>query len=295
MMTSSYVLVAVPSPALDALQKLPITPLSSGANSPESSKPSSRKGSFAQQRSSFSGGSSANSGSLQALTSIKNLNKASGQRATEGNGEIEEATEEEEVAMGEGGFLRMGNYTRLRRGSSKLRKMTNANNDHNVGGTEAEPASSSSSATLSAQPEQPSSPSSSLPLAPLPTPLSPAQKASLQLAKETKSSTQHADKEPLSPIEHAKKLAAYRAVDAHIKPHHKVIGIGSGSTVPYVVDRILAQGHEANKKRWVSLHMLKTYKCYCIADSPLRQFIPTGFQSKELIVSASLNLGDVGM
>jgi len=28
-----------------------------------------------------------------------------------------------------------------------------------------------------------------------------------------------------------------------------VIGIGSGSTVPYVVERILAQGEEANKNR----------------------------------------------
>jgi hypothetical protein len=52
----------------------------------------------------------------------------------------------------------------------------------------------------------------------------------------------------------------------------KVIGIGSGSTVPYVVERILAQGSEVNKDR---------------------VFIPTGFQSKELIVEAQLRLGDV--
>lgn len=52
----------------------------------------------------------------------------------------------------------------------------------------------------------------------------------------------------------------------------QVIGIGSGSTVPYVVDRILAQGFEANKDR---------------------VFLPTGFQSKELIVKAGLTLGDV--
>lgn len=57
----------------------------------------------------------------------------------------------------------------------------------------------------------------------------------------------------LSPIEQAKRLAAYRAVDVHVKPHHRVIGIGSGSTVPYVVDRLLEQGEEANKKRWVRL------------------------------------------
>lgn len=57
---------------------------------------------------------------------------------------------------------------------------------------------------------------------------------------------------PLSPIEQAKKSAARRAVDAHIRPEHTVIGIGSGSTVPYVVERILEMGEQANRKRWVS-------------------------------------------
>jgi len=52
----------------------------------------------------------------------------------------------------------------------------------------------------------------------------------------------------------------------------KIIGIGSGSTVPYVVERIVQQGKEVNKDR---------------------VFIPTGFQSKQLIVQAKLNLGDV--
>jgi len=45
-----------------------------------------------------------------------------------------------------------------------------------------------------------------------------------------------------------------------------------GSTVPYVVERIVAQGRELNKDR---------------------VFIPTGFQSKELIVMSNLNLGDI--
>jgi ribose 5-phosphate isomerase A len=45
-----------------------------------------------------------------------------------------------------------------------------------------------------------------------------------------------------------------------------------GSTVPYVVERIVAQGPELNKDR---------------------VFIPTGFQSKELIIMSNLNLGDV--
>ncbi|KAG8898138.1 ribose-5-phosphate isomerase rki1 [Tulasnella sp. 403] len=70
----------------------------------------------------------------------------------------------------------------------------------------------------------------------------------------------------LSGIEAAKRLAAFTAVDNHI------IGIGSGSTVPYVVDRILEQGPEVNKDRI---------------------FIPTGFQSKQLIVNAGFRLGDI--
>ncbi|KAI0083881.1 ribose-5-phosphate isomerase [Irpex rosettiformis] len=76
---------------------------------------------------------------------------------------------------------------------------------------------------------------------------------------------------PTSSIESAKQLAAWTAVDKHVFPNHQVIGIGSGSTVPYVVERILAQGPEVNKDR---------------------VFIPTGFQSKELIVEAKLRLGD---
>ncbi|GAA5871434.1 hypothetical protein JCM16303_000754 [Sporobolomyces ruberrimus] len=77
----------------------------------------------------------------------------------------------------------------------------------------------------------------------------------------------------LTPEEKAKRLAAYAAVDEHVKDHHKVIGIGSGSTVPYVVERLCQPPHNANNfDRW---------------------FIPTGFQSKELIVKAGLNLGDV--
>ncbi|KAI0713241.1 ribose 5-phosphate isomerase [Earliella scabrosa] len=77
---------------------------------------------------------------------------------------------------------------------------------------------------------------------------------------------------PTTTVEAAKRLAAWTAVDRHIHPEHKVIGIGSGSTVPYVVERIVAQGQALNKDR---------------------VFIPTSFQSKELIVNAQLLLGDV--
>ncbi|KAJ3832974.1 ribose 5-phosphate isomerase A-domain-containing protein [Lentinula raphanica] len=76
----------------------------------------------------------------------------------------------------------------------------------------------------------------------------------------------------LSVIEKSKQLAAWTAVDEHVLPEYRVIGIGSGSTVPYVVERIVSQGAEANRDR---------------------VFIPTGFQSKELIVSSGLSLGDV--
>ncbi|CUA69818.1 ribose 5-phosphate isomerase A [Rhizoctonia solani] len=76
----------------------------------------------------------------------------------------------------------------------------------------------------------------------------------------------------LEVLESAKRLAAYTAVDHHILPEHTVIGVGSGSTVPYVVDRIIQQGDKLNKHR---------------------VFIPTGFQSKELIVNGGLKLGDV--
>jgi ribose 5-phosphate isomerase A len=77
---------------------------------------------------------------------------------------------------------------------------------------------------------------------------------------------------PKNDIEVAKRLAAWEAVDRHVSSQHKIIGIGSGSTVPYVVERIVQQGEQANSDR---------------------VFLPTGFQSRELIVSSGLNLGDV--
>lgn len=71
-------------------------------------------------------------------------------------------------------------------------------------------------------------------------------------------------------IEAAKKLAAYRAVDENLPPHAKVIGIGSGSTVVYVAERI---GQLPNKDDFV-----------CIS---------TGFQSKQLIIDNGLKLGQI--
>ncbi|KAI8384582.1 ribose-5-phosphate isomerase [Radiomyces spectabilis] len=73
-----------------------------------------------------------------------------------------------------------------------------------------------------------------------------------------------------NPVEEGKRLAAYRAVDEYIKPEHKVIGIGSGSTVVYVVQRIL--------ERPELKHLV---------------YIPTSFQSKLLIIEGGLTLGSV--
>lgn len=68
---------------------------------------------------------------------------------------------------------------------------------------------------------------------------------------------------PLSSVDAGKRASGFAAVDAHVKPEHRLIGIGSGSTVPFVVERLIEQGAEVNRERW---------------------FVPTGFQSKKLIV-----------
>lgn len=72
----------------------------------------------------------------------------------------------------------------------------------------------------------------------------------------------------LSLVEQSKKLCAYAAVDENLKSNHKIIGIGSGSTVVYVAERI---GQLKNK-----------HDLICI---------PTGFQSKQLIIDNNLKLG----
>ncbi|TFF87364.1 MAG: ribose 5-phosphate isomerase A, partial [Promethearchaeota archaeon] len=69
-------------------------------------------------------------------------------------------------------------------------------------------------------------------------------------------------------IEQGKKLAARKAVDDNVK-NNMIIGIGSGSTVVYAVERIA----ELVKEKDLNL------KC-----------IPTSFQSYQLIVKNELNL-----
>ncbi|KAK6462181.1 ribose-5-phosphate isomerase [Scheffersomyces coipomensis] len=74
----------------------------------------------------------------------------------------------------------------------------------------------------------------------------------------------------MSLVEEAKKQAAYKAVDDNFPPHAKYVGIGSGSTVVYVAERI---GQLKNKDSFIC--------------------IPTGFQSKQLIIDNGLKLGTI--
>jgi ribose 5-phosphate isomerase A len=76
----------------------------------------------------------------------------------------------------------------------------------------------------------------------------------------------------LPPVEASKRRAAYRAVEEHFDPSYKYIGIGSGSTVVYVVEAIAAKGRDITSK------MI---------------FVPTGDQSKQLIIEAGLPLGSI--
>ncbi|CAK7893837.1 ribose-5-phosphate isomerase [[Candida] anglica] len=74
----------------------------------------------------------------------------------------------------------------------------------------------------------------------------------------------------MSLVEKAKKAAAYKAVDDNFPKSAKVIGVGSGSTVVYVAERL---GQLPQKNDFVC--------------------IPTGFQSKQLIIDNGLQLGSI--
>jgi len=52
----------------------------------------------------------------------------------------------------------------------------------------------------------------------------------------------------LSTVEASKRAAAYKAVEDHFDPSYRYVGIGSGSTVVYVVEAIVAQGPEITSK-----------------------------------------------
>ncbi|GFP53998.1 hypothetical protein ACSS6W_001636 [Trichoderma asperelloides] len=70
-------------------------------------------------------------------------------------------------------------------------------------------------------------------------------------------------------INSAKRAASFQAVDDHLLPTHRFVGIGSGSTVVYVVEAIAAKGP--------SFYGDMT-------------FVPTGSQSKGLLKAAGLRL-----
>ena len=85
-------------------------------------------------------------------------------------------------------------------------------------------------------------------------------------------SIQEAQPKPLSLVEASKRRAAYKAVEDQFENSYKYIGIGSGSTVVYVVEAIAARGRDVTSK------MI---------------FVPTGDQSKQLIIEAGLPLGSI--
>ncbi|KAK4121558.1 ribose 5-phosphate isomerase [Parathielavia appendiculata] len=70
-------------------------------------------------------------------------------------------------------------------------------------------------------------------------------------------------------VETSKRLAAFQAVKDYLLPEYTRIGIGSGSTVVYVVEAISELGSAVTSKM---------------------AFYPTGSQSEELIEAAGLNL-----
>jgi len=73
-------------------------------------------------------------------------------------------------------------------------------------------------------------------------------------------------------IELSKKAAARQAVKEHLEHSFQYVGIGSGSTVIYVVEAIAELGPDVTSKM---------------------TFYPTGDQSRDLIEDASLNLGTI--
>jgi len=72
-------------------------------------------------------------------------------------------------------------------------------------------------------------------------------------------------------VEEAKQKAAYAAVDNHVSKN-QVVGVGSGSTIVYAVDRLKQRNAEE--------------------DLNLR-CVPTSFQARQLILDAGLNLSDL--
>jgi len=74
-------------------------------------------------------------------------------------------------------------------------------------------------------------------------------------------------------VEEAKKKAAYRAVDEYVVNNDMIIGIGSGSTIVYAVERLAYRVKNENLR--------------------IKACIPTSFQSIQLIKQHQLPLSDI--
>ncbi|CAG9836085.1 unnamed protein product [Diabrotica balteata] len=77
----------------------------------------------------------------------------------------------------------------------------------------------------------------------------------------------------MSSLKEAKRLAAYKAVDEHVKDGH-IVGVGSGSTAVFAVDRLAERYH----KEKINI------KC-----------VPTSFQSRQLVLQNQLPLADLDL
>lgn len=71
----------------------------------------------------------------------------------------------------------------------------------------------------------------------------------------------------LERIESAKRAAALRAVEDYFSPNFEYVGIGSGSTILYVIEAIKAK-----------------------STNPHIRFVPTGYQSREEVRKAGLKI-----
>ena len=84
-------------------------------------------------------------------------------------------------------------------------------------------------------------------------------------------------------VEAAKRRAAERAVADHFDPSFRYVGIGSGTTILYVVDAI-----KASLEKSIASSAADEQQRASLDLSTLIQFVPTGYQSRQVIVKAGL-------
>ncbi|KAI9694094.1 MAG: ribose-5-phosphate isomerase rki1 [Bathelium mastoideum] len=85
-------------------------------------------------------------------------------------------------------------------------------------------------------------------------------------------------------IEAAKRRAAERAVADHFDPSFRYVGIGSGTTILYVVDAIKASLEKSAAASSTAVDERRG----SLDPSSSIQFVPTGYQSRQVIVRAGL-------